>query len=54
MKKTNRVQRAIAAPLPWSKGSYVAEYLPHDLIGHRRNAVLFAEALRIRLMEVRS
>lgn len=55
MKKNNRVQRAIAAPLPWRKGQYVAEFGADTTTpGQVRNAVLFAEALRIRLMEVRS
>jgi hypothetical protein len=51
MKKTNRVQPAIAACLSWRAGCYVAEYgAAITTPGQLRTAVLFSDALLARLM----
>jgi hypothetical protein len=51
MKKSNRVQRAIAAPIAWRRGGYVAEYEANTPTpGQLRNAVLFCDALLNRLI----
>lgn len=51
MKKTNRVQPAIAGALPWRAGCYVAEFgAATTTPGQLRNAVLFSDALLARLM----